>query len=126
MKKTHFFPSKLTAITRLFCITFLLSFTSLAPAQNESGNNHANNSLSFIIPEILELKDGEVISKEILENYDTRSIAESIVRRLRIKDEKQKPLAGSFDYDLMAETKLQYFFDIDILNLNILIVELFV
>jgi hypothetical protein len=61
------------------------------------------------IPEILALKDGEEIPREIFDKYDSRTIGESIVARIRIKREipREKQLSGPINYDYFADTELQ-------------------
>lgn len=62
------------------------------------------------IPEIINLSDGEVISKEVYQNYSSEDIAYSLVQRMYIAKEKDPKFIRDESTDLYEKAKIQMAF----------------
>jgi hypothetical protein len=87
------------------------SVSGLTPAQTR-GANSISREPGQVIPEILNLRDGQPIPPAILSRYSPQSIGENIVYRRMLQEEASGHGRSNqnYDYDFWNNTEIQLYF----------------
>lgn len=91
---------KWTAVLQFMCVVLILSFQSL-------------KAFGHPVEEILSLRDGMRVEESILDRYDSKSIAESLVLR---KIRHDGSLSEDGKYDFGRDTEIHLYFDSNNIN----------